>query len=244
MKSNNSKKIKPTGKINIGVILIILIVVALSVVVYLLTRNNNKDKDNGDNKVGDGGDGSDGGDSGEEKPILNLSELTEEVNRITANLDRKPDFFDGTWLSNIYNKPDNAEEQTFDLQINPNFVTNNLAVISENKKIVLNIDKLYMIVVQPIARSIDNRDTTLDFSITTNGNTTIDSAEANWGGKRPKSFRNTGAMRVLYNTKGLPLEEREIGFKMSVFYGGDPPYDESNHEFFEGSGKITINELK
>lgn len=242
MKSNNSKKIKPTGKITIGVILIILIVVALAVIVYLLTRNNNKDKDNGGNNAGDGGDGGDGTD--EEKPILNLSELTEEVNRITENLDRKPDFFDGTWLSNIYNKPDNVEELTFDLKINPNFITNNLPVISDNEKIVLNIDKLYMIEVQPIARSINNRDTTIDFSITTTGNTTIGSAEANWGDKRPKSLRNTGAMRVLYDTKGLPLEEREIGFKMSVFYPGDPPFNLSNHEFFEGSGKITINELK
>ena len=123
MKSDNSKKSKPTAKINIVVILIILILAAAAVIVYLLTRNNEKDDDNNDNKAGDGENEGDGDKGEEQKPILNLSELTDEVNRITANLDRKPDFFDGTWLSNVYNKPDNVQEITFDLKMDPNFIT-------------------------------------------------------------------------------------------------------------------------
>lgn len=240
MKSDNSKKSKPTGKINISVILIILIVAAVAVIVYLLTRNNEEDEDNNDNKAGDGG--GDGGNG--EKPILNLAELTDEVNRITANLDRKPDFFDGTWLSNVYNKPDNVQQITFDLKMDPNFISNNLSVISDNEKIVLNPDKLYMIEVQPVVRSVNNRATALDFTITTSGNNTLSNSEANWDDYRPKSLRNTGAMRVLYDTKNIDLENREIGFKMRVFFPREPPYDVSDHEFFQGSGKITITELK
>ncbi len=243
MKSNNSKKSKPTGKINIGVILIILILAAIAVIVYIVTSNN-KGENNNDNKSGDGGNEGDGGDGEEEKPILNLSELTEEVNRITANLDRKPDFFDGTWLSNVYNKPDNVQEITFDLKMDPNFITNNLSVISDNEKIVLNPDKLYMIEVNPVVRSVNNRATAIDFFITTSGNNTLSNSEANWDDYRPKSFRNTGAMRVLYDTKNIDLENREIGFKMRVFFPREPPYEESDHELFQGSGKITITELK
>jgi len=244
MKSDNSKKSKPTAKINIVVILIILILAAAAVIVYLLTRNNEKDDDNNDNKAGDGENEGDGDKGEEQKPILNLSELTDEVNRITANLDRKPDFFDGTWLSNVYNKPDNVQEITFDLKMDPNFITNNLSVISDNEKIVLNPDKLYMIEVLPVVRSVNNRATAIDFTITTSGNNTLSNSEANWDDYRPKSFRNTGAMRVLYDTKNIDLENREIGFKMTVFFPREPPYDSSDHEFFQGSGKITITELK